>query len=113
MPCLANLRPMAPWTFLTNHAQVLLLLNEHPEARARDLAQRIGITERAVQRIIADLIEAEYLSRTRYGRRNHYEVDLEMALRCPIYPDYLVKELAEGLGAPEVPASVAQSLPTG
>jgi DNA-binding transcriptional ArsR family regulator len=88
---------MTPWTFLTNHAQVLLLLIEEPGARTRELAEKVGITERAVQRIIVELIDAEYLTRTREGRRNRYEVDLETTLRCPIYPDHLVKRLVEGL----------------
>ena len=89
---------MTPWTFLTNHAQVLLLLIEEPGARTRELAEKVEITERAVQRIIVELIDAEYLTRTREGRRNRYEVDLEMSLRCPIYPDHMVKRLFEGLG---------------
>ena len=104
---------MTSWTFLTNHAQVLLLLLEDPEARARDLAQRMGVTERAVQRIIAELIEAEYLSRTREGRRNRYEVNLERTLRCPIFPDHMVSRLAAGVVDHEPPEPVAQGLSGG
>ncbi len=109
----ANLGAMTPWTFLTNHAQVLLLLSDDPEARVRDLAQQMGITERAVQRIVAELIEAGYLSRTRQGRRNRYVVDLERTLRCPIYPDHMVRRLTEGLGQPKERMSAGQGLQIG
>ncbi len=60
--------------FLTNHAQVLLCLRREPDARMRDVAVRIGITERAVQRIVAELAEAGYLVREKQGRRNRYQV---------------------------------------
>jgi predicted transcriptional regulator len=69
------------WTFLTNHAQVLLCLTETPDARLRDVAERVGITERATQRILADLIDAGYVETTRLGRRNHYTVNHEHAMR--------------------------------
>jgi DNA-binding transcriptional ArsR family regulator len=104
---------MTSWTFLTNHAQVLFLLLEQPDARARDLADKIGITERAVQRIIADLVAADYLSRSREGRRNRYEVQLEKTLRCPIYPDHVVEQLARALGEHKPAPSILQGSPTG
>ena len=63
------------WTFLTNHARVLLCLAQEPDLRLREAAERIGITERAVQRIVADLEEAGVVTRTREGRRNHYTVN--------------------------------------
>ena len=66
-----------PWTFLTNHAQVLLCLADAPDIRLRDVAERVGITERAVQRIVADLSQAGYVKRDRVGRRNRYTVDRE------------------------------------
>lgn len=69
------------WTFLSNHAHVLLCVAEEPEARLREVAHRVGITERAVQRIVADLEEGGYLSRSREGRRNRYEVHLHRPLR--------------------------------
>lgn len=59
-----------PWTFLTNHAHVLLCIAADPEARMRDVAVRVGVTERAVQRIVADLAEGGYLAVGRVGRRN-------------------------------------------
>ena len=73
-----------PWTFLTNHAHVLLCLAREPEILMRDVAVAVGITERAVQRIIADLERDGYLVRTRDGRRNRYEVRSDLPLRHPI-----------------------------
>ena len=58
------------WTFLTNHGHILLLISRDPDIRVRELAGRVGITERAAHRIVADLVGAGYLSRTRVGRRN-------------------------------------------
>ena len=72
------------WTFLSNHAHVLLLLAKEPEIRLRDVAERVGITERAVQRIVADLEKSRYIERVRTGRRNRYKVHPEMPLRHPI-----------------------------
>jgi DNA-binding MarR family transcriptional regulator len=69
------------WTFLTNHAQVLLAISQDPDVRLRDLAQHIGITERASQRIVVDLVEAGYLKRRRVGRRNHYTVIPSVEMR--------------------------------
>ena len=69
------------WTFLTNHAQVLLCLAHTPEIRLRDVAERVGITERATQRILADLVEAGYVKTERVGRRNTYTVDRRHAMR--------------------------------
>jgi DNA-binding MarR family transcriptional regulator len=69
------------WTFLTNHAQVLLCLADTPDIRLRDVADRVRITERATQRIVADLIEAGYVKSERVGRRNRYTVDRQHAMR--------------------------------
>ena len=73
--------PEAAWTFLTNHSHVLLCLVQDPEARMRDVAEKVGITERAVQRIVSELEAAGYVSRTREGRRNTYEVNGALPLR--------------------------------
>ncbi|KOV20645.1 transcriptional regulator [Streptomyces sp. XY152] len=81
------------WTFLTNHARVLIALAQDPEARLRDVTDRIGITERAVQLIVADLEAAGYLTRTRVGRRNHYTIDPTVALRHPTEADHPVGDL--------------------
>ncbi len=72
------------WTFLSNHAHVLLLIAKEPEIRLRDVATQVGITERAVQRIIADLETGNYIERERVGRRNRYKVHRELPLRHPI-----------------------------
>lgn len=77
-------RPGAAWTFLTNHAHVLLLLSKDPEMRMRDAAAAVGITERAVQRIIDDLAAAGCLSIEKNGRRNRYSVNTRMPLRHPV-----------------------------
>ena len=69
------------WTFLTNHAQVLLCVAETPDIRLRDVADRIGITERATQRILAELVDAGYVKTERVGRRNRYTVDRRHAMR--------------------------------
>jgi DNA-binding MarR family transcriptional regulator len=72
------------WTFLTNHAHVLLCLALDPEARMRNVAEKVGISERAVQKIVADLEEGGYLTRSRSGRRNRYELHPHQPLRHPI-----------------------------
>lgn len=69
------------WTFLTNHAQVLLCLAETPDIRLRDVAEHVGITERATQRIVAELIDSGYVKAERIGRRNRYTVDRQHAMR--------------------------------
>ena len=70
------------WTFLTNHTQVLLCIAQNrSDVTLRDVAQIVGITERAVQRIVADLAEAGILERRRIGRRNHYLIDRSATMR--------------------------------
>ena len=64
------------WTLLTNHAHVLTCLAEDPDIRLRELAVRVGVTERAAHRIVADLEEAGFVTHERVGRRNRYRVDL-------------------------------------
>jgi predicted DNA-binding transcriptional regulator len=74
-------RPDGGWTFVSNHFLVLLCIAEDPGIRMSDVAHRLGVTERTVQGIVANLVEAGYLKRTRVGRRNHYEIDATMPLR--------------------------------
>lgn len=74
----------AGWTFLSNHTHVLLCLADEPQPPLRDVARLVGITERSVQRIVADLEEAGYLVREREGRRNRYEIRRSLPLRHPI-----------------------------
>jgi DNA-binding MarR family transcriptional regulator len=87
------------WTFLTNHAQVLLCLAETPDIRLRDVAERVGITERATQRIVAELVKAGYVKTTRVGRRNTYTVDREHAMRHSAQLGYEIGTLLEALSA--------------
>jgi len=92
-------RPDGVWTFLSNHAHVLICIAADPETRMRDIADRIGVTERAVQRIIAELEEGGYVKITREGRRNRYSVDSTRPLRHPITSHRLLSHLIElGLG---------------
>lgn len=70
-----------PWTFVTSHTQVLLCIVQDPEVRLRDVADRVGITERAAQRIVADLVESGYVERTRVGRRNRYRINPTVEMR--------------------------------
>jgi DNA-binding transcriptional ArsR family regulator len=69
------------WTFLSSHAKVLLAIGHHPQALMREIAQGLGLTERAVQRIVNDLERAGYLTRLRVGRRNRYEVHADRPMR--------------------------------
>jgi DNA-binding IclR family transcriptional regulator len=85
------------WTFLTNHAHVLISLAGDPTLRIRDLAARVGITERAIQRIIADLEEAGYLTHEREGRRNLYRVRANRPLRHPVEAHQTVAALLQAL----------------
>ena len=87
--------PAAPgeWTFLTNHAHVLLCIAADPEIRLRDVAVSVGITERATQRIVMELEEAGYLERERVGRRNRYRLHTDQPLRHPMDRDHWVSEL--------------------
>ncbi len=77
-------RSLVGWTFLTNHSHVLLCLYREPYIRLREVAAMVGITERAVQRIVSDLEEAGAIQRTREGRRNRYAVEITRPLRHPL-----------------------------
>ena len=81
------------WTFLSNHGHVLLVVAADPEARVRDIAQRVGITERAAQQILGDLVAAGYLDKTKIGRRNSYEVRSGRPFRHPAEHDRTVDDL--------------------
>jgi len=72
------------WTFLSNHAHVLVCIARDPEQRLRDVAVQVGITERAAQRIVSDLVASGCLSRSRSGRRNRYQVIPRRPLRHPL-----------------------------
>ena len=81
------------WTFLSNHAHVLAVLHENPDVILREVALEVGITERAVQRIIQELEEVGFIEREKVGRRNHYRVFLNKPLRHPIEAHCTIGEL--------------------
>jgi hypothetical protein len=85
--------PRPGWTFLTNHGHVLVCIANDPGVRGRDIAARVGITERAAQAIVADLVGEGYVKRTRIGRRNHYEVNPDRSLRHPVEQPHTTGEL--------------------
>lgn len=89
--------PRRHWTFLTNHTHVLLCLTEGTESTVRELARRVDITERAVQMILADLVEEGYVTKTRVGRRNTYSVNPQGRLRHPLESHHTVGELLAAL----------------
>jgi hypothetical protein len=92
--------PDRAWTFLTHHAQVLLCIAADPDSRMRDVAGRVNLTERAVQRIVAELADGGYLTVIREGRRNRYEVNRGQSLRHPIEAHRTVGHLIDlGLGS--------------
>ena len=81
------------WTLLSNHAHVLVCLAQDSRMRLRDVASKVGITERAVQRIILDLENADMISREREGRRNQYHIHADQPLRHPLERQYTVGKL--------------------
>ena len=83
------------WHFLTSHTQVLLALRRDPDARLRDVAETVGITERAAQRIVTDLVDSGYVERSRVGRRNHYKVNPHERMRHPEQFEYEIGELLD------------------
>ena len=89
---------MAGWTFLTNHAHVLLCIARDPGVRLREVAAEVGITERAAQRIVAELAEEGYLTRKRDERSNRYEVNVRLPLRHPLEQSHEIGELLGLLG---------------
>jgi DNA-binding transcriptional ArsR family regulator len=88
---------MPPWTFLTNHAHVLLAISHDPELRQRDIAHVVGITPGAVVRILHDLEENGYVTAERIGRRNRYEINTSVKLRHPLEADHTVGDLIASL----------------
>ncbi|TFD31712.1 helix-turn-helix transcriptional regulator [Cryobacterium cryoconiti] len=83
----------ARWTFLTNHAHVLVTIARDPQCRMRDVASRVGVTERGAQKIIADLVADGYITRTRIGRRNSYEIATGRPFRHPVADGHELDEL--------------------
>ena len=90
----------AGWNFFSNYAHVLVCLAENPDARLRDVAERVGITERTALRLVTHLEEAGILMREKNGRRNSYVIDTEARLRHPIESHCTVGELLATILSP-------------
>lgn len=87
------------WTFLTNHTHVLLCLYRNPEITLREVALLVGITERMVQKIVAELVEAAYMEVTRVGRRNTYRITVDKKLRHPLESHRSIGDMLENLSS--------------
>lgn len=84
-----------PWRFVTNHTQVLLCIARDPDVRMKTIAESVGITERAAQRIVHDLVESGFVQRERIGRRNRYLIDREVHMRHEAQRDHEIGELLD------------------
>jgi DNA-binding MarR family transcriptional regulator len=89
------------WRFLSNHTQILLCIARNPDVRFRDLALLVGITERAAQRIVADLIEAGYVERQKIGRRNRYHLNTDVRMRHEAQANHEIGELLQLFAVPD------------
>jgi len=98
---MTRIGPMAEWSFLTNHARVLLCIARDPGIRLRDIAATLGITERTAFGVVADLTEAGYVIKERDGRRNRYEVHLDRPLRHSIESHREVRVLLDLILRPD------------
>jgi len=101
---------MSKWTLFSNHGHVLLYLSQDPEVRLRDVAARVGITERAVQKIVRDLQDGGMLTVAKHGRRNRYSIHLREHLRHKLEAHCTVGQLVDlvGGGAPAAPETPTQ-----
>jgi DNA-binding Lrp family transcriptional regulator len=97
------------WSFLTNHAQVLVCIARDPGVRLRDIGERVGITERAAHRIVAELAAAGYITRRRTGRRNHYTINAHFPLPDPVAREQNVGELLAILTRPPAKPGVRRA----
>lgn len=88
------------WTFLTNHAQVLVCIADDPGVRLREIGEQVGITERAAHRIVAELAAAGYITRQRNGRRNQYTINAHLPVHDPIAREQNVGQLLQILTPP-------------
>ncbi len=86
------------WTFLTNHGRVLAYVAKHPQSTTQQIAQKAGITLRAVQKIITELEAGGYITRHKEGRRNHYTVDTELPMRHRLERNHAVGDILQALG---------------
>jgi hypothetical protein len=86
------------WSFLTNHARVLVCVAHDPGVRLRDIGEAVGITERAAHRIVGELVDAGYISRKREGRRNRYAVQSHLPVPDPLAREQRIGDLLAILG---------------
>jgi DNA-binding MarR family transcriptional regulator len=89
---------VADWSFLTNHARVMLCIAHDPDARLRDIASTLGITERSAYGIVTDLADAEYVVKTRDGRRNRYQIQHHLPLREATSRERTIGQMLDLLG---------------
>ncbi|MCH2519125.1 MAG: winged helix-turn-helix domain-containing protein [Dehalococcoidia bacterium] len=92
---LIGVADMPSWNFITNHGAILIIVSQQRKITAREISQQLGITERAVLRIVADLDDAGYITRTRQGRTNTYIVNQELPLPGPLLKDIAVGDLLD------------------
>ena len=92
---MSSQEPAKPWRFVTNHTQVLLCIARDPDVRMKTMADSIGITERAAQRIVRDLIESGFVQREKIGRRNRYVINRERHMRHEAQHDHEIGDLLD------------------
>jgi DNA-binding MarR family transcriptional regulator len=107
---MSDAREGRSWTFLTNHAHVLLAIARTPDLRLRDIAQLVGITERTAMQIIGDLERDGYIGREREGRRNRYRVDLNHPLRHPLEQHHDIEDLVQAIGHRKPPGTATDEV---
>jgi DNA-binding transcriptional ArsR family regulator len=95
-------RAVAEWSFLTNHARVLLCIARDPGVRLREIAATLGITERTAFGVVADLTDEGYVLKEREGRRNRYEIQYHLPLAEPTGQERTIGEVIELLGGHEI-----------
>ena len=93
-------RVAAKWSFVTNHGLALMCISHDPGLRLRDIATRLGITERSANAIVADLIDGGYITKTKEGRRNRYEIHKGMSVRDPIGNRHVIGDVLDLLARP-------------
>lgn len=96
-PVSQEIHGVPPWTFLTNHTHVLICIAQQPDIRLSEVARLVGIGERAVHRIVHDLIDAGYVSVTKEGRNNVYDIDLDRPLRHPLESSHHIRAVVSPL----------------
>jgi len=97
------------WTFLTNHAHVLICIAHDPDSRLTSIANRVGVTERAAHRIVHDLVAAGFVTVTKVGRRNRYLIDVDRPLRHPVESHHLLRTVFAPLLEKDTTSKAAES----